>query len=57
MEPRFSPPLTDTPEGWSPLIGLGAVVAPDPVIFATTWDNRVYVSTDEAKTFREIAVR
>ena len=27
------------------------------MIIATTWDNRVYVSTDEAKSFQEIAVR
>jgi hypothetical protein len=57
LQPRFSPPLTAAPAGWSPLVRLGAEVAPDPVVFVSTWDNRVYVSTDEAKSFRVIAVR
>lgn len=57
LEPRFSPALADAPAGWSPLTGLSAEVAPHPAIFVTTWGNRVYVSTDEARSFREIAVR
>jgi hypothetical protein len=57
FEPRFSPPLAQTREGWSPLRGLSAQVEPDPVIFATTWDDRVYISTDDAATFQETPVR
>jgi hypothetical protein len=39
-----------------PLRGLQAS-ADGPVVWVQTWDDRVYVSTDDAQTFRELAVR
>jgi hypothetical protein len=30
---------------------------PNDFFIASTWDNRVYVSTDDAASFREIPVR
>lgn len=53
MMPRPTPP----PGGWSTLVALGATADPDPVIWVTTWDHRLYVSTDGAATFHEIAAR
>jgi hypothetical protein len=29
---------------------------PDPVIWTTTWDHRVYASTDDGRSFREVPV-
>lgn len=57
FEPRFVPPLTRPAGGWGPLVGIGASLRPDPVIHVSTWDHRVYASTDGGRTFREIDVR
>lgn len=55
--PRFDPPLADPPRGGSPLVVLRGSAEPDPVVWVETWDQRVYVSTDDAATFHEIVVR
>jgi len=57
MEPRFSPPLTEPADGSPSLVALSASVDPDPVLWVQTWDQRVYVSTDDAAGFTEVAVR
>jgi hypothetical protein len=57
LRPRFTPPLASNPDGWSGLVGLGASMDPDPVVWVTTWDQRVYVSTDAMRTFREVDAR
>jgi hypothetical protein len=58
--PRFTPALPAGERPWGPLNALGAAVDPrpgsDPVVWVTTRD-RLYVSTDGARTFREIAAR
>ena len=53
---RFTPGLTEPEDGWNPLVGLGASLSPDPVIYVSTWDQRVYVSTDGGLRFRELDV-
>ena len=58
VEPVFSPPLTAPPRaGDAALRVLSASVDPDPVIWIQTWDDKVYVSTDDAATFRELPIR
>ena len=53
-EATFSPALSPSADGWSEIVDLDA--APG-VISVRTWDSRLYVSTDGAATFREIAAR
>ena len=55
--PAFDPPLTPTEEGWSPIQSLGASTPGGGAVWVTTWDNRLYVSTDGALTFREIPAK
>jgi hypothetical protein len=57
LEPVFSPPLVAPPRGKSQLTSLSASVDPDPVIWVQAWDQRVYVSTDDAATFTELRIR
>lgn len=57
MVPRFVPALTQNPDGWSAVVTLDATTAPDPVVWVTTWDQRLYVSRDGMRTFREVAAR
>lgn len=52
--PTFDPPLLAAPGGWSPLV---ALEARQDVAWVRTWDSRLYVSTDDARTFREIEAR
>lgn len=54
--PRFVPALVPPADGWGPLVSVSATTDPDPVVWATTWDQRVYVSTDGARRFRRLAV-
>jgi hypothetical protein len=55
VEPKFVPPL-DVPERgeWGCCTNLYASTDPDPVIWTTTWDRRIYASTDDGRTFREV---
>ncbi len=47
-----------TPDGVEGVLqALGASAEPDPVIWLETQGGRVFVSTDDAATFRELAVR
>lgn len=55
--PRFVPPLRRPPDGWGALVSLDAARTPDPVVWATTWDHRLYVSTGAMRTFREVDAR
>lgn len=57
MDPEFSPELAATPQGWSPIVSLQASSDPDPVIWVTTWDRLLYVSTDDGARFRQIPAR
>jgi hypothetical protein len=41
----------------SPLVSLAVGRGSAPFLWVRTWDSRVYVSTDDAGTFREIPVR
>lgn len=50
----FSPALTPNPAGWSDVVDLDVAAG---VITVRTWDSRLYVSTDDAVTFREIPAR
>lgn len=52
--PSFDPPLLPAPAGWSPLV---ALEARQDVSWVRTWDSRLYVSTDDARTFREVRAR
>jgi hypothetical protein len=56
-EPRFRPALGTAPRGFSPLVSLAASVPHGGVIWVQTWEDRVYVSTDSARTFREVRSR
>jgi hypothetical protein len=57
-EPAYSPPLTPEPRGLSAIESLGASWSrAGEVIWSTTWDGRLYVSTDDGLTFSEIAPR
>lgn len=53
----FEPPLEAPREGWAAVERLGGSVEPDPVLWARSGPTRVYVSTDDGETFREIATR
>jgi hypothetical protein len=53
----FTPALTSPEPRSSAVTTLGAAVEPSPVIWVTTWDDRLYVSTDDAASFREVATR
>ncbi len=57
LRSRMTPRPTPSPGGWPAIVSLGSSADPDPLIWVTTWDHRVYVSTDDAVTFREIAAR
>lgn len=59
LRPRFLPALSPTPadEGWPTVMSIDAAVMPDPLIWVTTWDQRLYVSSDDAATFRELPLR
>lgn len=54
---RFEPPLPRVPDGWGPIVSLGATAAPDPIVWVTTWDHRLYVSSDQMRTFHELDAR
>lgn len=47
----FEPALRPAPGGWSPLVALDARPG---VLWVRTWDSRLYTSTDDATTFREV---
>ena len=55
--PAFVPALTPAPPGGSALQELSANVGAEPKIRVRTWDDHVYISTDDARTFREVAPR
>ena len=55
VEPRFVPPL-GTPSDHVCCISLDASSDPDPVLWTTTPDRRLYYSVDDARTFRELPV-
>lgn len=57
LRPRLTPQPQPSPDGWSTITSLAASSDPDPVIWVTTWDHRLYVSTDDARSFREIPAR
>jgi len=57
LVPRFSPALAETRKRRPPIVSVGASSEPDPVIWVTTWDRRLYVSTDDGASFREIPAR
>jgi hypothetical protein len=57
LRARFDPPLVGAPRGFPSLVTFQASAAPDPVIWATTWDSRLYVSTDDAASFSEVPAR
>jgi hypothetical protein len=58
--PRFSPALPAGALPWGPLTALGASADPGPgsggVVWVTT-SNRLYVSVDGARSFRELPAR
>ena len=54
---EFAPPLTPAPRGFSPLVALTGSPAHGGVVWVQTWDDRVYVSTDGAASFRRIRIR
>ena len=56
-ESRFRPALGRAPRGFSPLVSLAASGQHGGVIWVQTWDDRVYASTDSARTFREVRSR
>jgi hypothetical protein len=53
----FRPALHDEPKHWSAIDSLRASADPDPVIWVTTWDKLLYVSTDDGQSFRQIRAR
>jgi hypothetical protein len=57
VRPDFTPEPSPAPRGFSPLVSLEADPAPGGVIWTRTWDGRLYVSTDGARTFQEAATR
>ncbi len=57
LVPTFDPPLLPTEHGWPSAVGVGASPEGGGVVWVTTWDDRLYVSTDGAATFREIPAR
>lgn len=57
FRPRFVPPLSAPRDGWGPVVSLSATRSPSPVVWVTTWDQRLYVSTDSARTFHEVDAR
>ncbi len=52
----FTPELKPAPPGEPALAELSATPGATPLIRVRTWDDRVYVSSDEASTFRELCV-
>jgi hypothetical protein len=61
VEPVFEPALTPAPgrvlTEWSSLDSLQVSPTGGGVIWATSWDDRLYTSVDGARTFTEIAAR
>lgn len=57
LSPRMVPEPEPSPGGWGTVVSLDASRAPDPLIWLTTWDHRLYVSTDGGASFREIPAR
>ncbi len=57
LSPRMTPPLEASPSGWAGIVSIGASAGADPLIWVTTWDHRLYVSTDDVRTFQEIPAR
>ncbi|WP_344150570.1 sialidase family protein [Nocardioides koreensis] len=57
VRPDFTPEPGPAPRGFSPLVSLEADPARGGVIWTRTWDGRLYVSTDGARTFEETATR
>ncbi|KRF35967.1 hypothetical protein ASG94_00230 [Nocardioides sp. Soil805] len=51
---EFEPPLGPAPGGWSPVVALDAR---QDVAWVRTWDSRLYVSRDDAATFRQVRAR
>ncbi len=56
MDAEYTPELKPAPPGKPALTELSATVGATPVIRVRTWDDRVYVSSDEAMSFRELRV-
>jgi hypothetical protein len=54
---RLAPDQEPAPRGWSTVVEIAASTGAEPFLWVRTWDSRVYVSTDDARTFREIPVR
>lgn len=56
VEADFTPELKPAPPGEPALTELSATIGATPLIRVRTWDDRVYVSSDQALTFRELGV-
>ncbi len=54
---RFRPALPPDPEGRSGIATLGARPGARPLVWVTTSDERLHVSTDGARTFTEVPAR
>ena len=57
VRPDFTPAPSPAPRGFSPLVSLEADPARGGVVWTRTWEGRLYVSTDGARTFKEAATR
>ena len=57
MRSVFRPALHEAPKRQSPIDSLQASADPDPVIWVTTWDKLLYVSTDDGQSFRQVRAR
>jgi hypothetical protein len=57
IETRFTPALTSPKPAWSAIESIGAMPGEHPVIWVTTYDNRLYISVDDARTFRGTPAR
>lgn len=51
LEPDFTPLLNPAPPGQSALTELSATPGDKPLVRVRTWDDRVYVSTDQGASF------
>lgn len=56
--PSWDPAPAPVEDGHSALTSIGATAGPEGgVVWLLTWDSRLYVSTDQARTFRAIPAR
>lgn len=58
VEPTYSPALSPQPKGFASVESLGGSrTNAGGVVWSTTWDGKLYASTDDGATFSEVAVR